>query len=207
MASTEPETDAAQPLKASGRLLNSPADRLHLPGFPRESEYHFPGWITAGGRFGYYRAELQARVYPDIDVDSDGDPVFLEKGDPGWGFFRVYTMSVDTDLSYELADSEGPPMPLELVWNDFQMIHRFRHWSEANAGDAGVDYLKLPESRVISKIADYEWGEVEPNEETTVYFDFPLWRTANTVNKLDKCRCRLYPHLTNCQCAPPVSQP
>ena len=114
-------------------------------------------------------AEIEMRLFPDEDEEERR------------GFFPI---TVRYGIGYMVE------------WTEFDLHDRLQRWGTAKEtkDDEGV---RLPEVRMIFKWRNRkdihfdptEDGEANavPNVRADFYVDFPLWRTTNVMNKLNRC--------------------
>lgn len=124
---------------------------------------------------------LEARLYPDegegfIELTNDNSIMYLDLWEGEW------------------RDSSTRWM---LQWTDFP-VERLRTWAVANDPQATVD-VTLPEVRLILKWTAETRGSFD-DYEVERYLDVPLWRTANVVNKLERCSCQMRRSMDSARC-------
>lgn len=123
---------------------------------------------------------LEARLFPD---NGEG---FIELGDH------------NSVVYGQLWDGEWFPYARRwmLQWTDFP-VERLRTWAVANDPQATAN-VTLPEVRLILKWTD-TIGRSD-GYEVERYLDVPLWRTANVVNKLERCSCKMRRNMDSARC-------
>lgn len=117
--------------------------------------------------------DFEVRLFPD---DGEGF-VALERGR-------------DITVYMQLWEREWSPLAGHwmLQWNTFP-VERLRTWAVANDPQA-IAEVALPEARLILKWSEEVRGSRE-DYEVEKYLDIPLWRTANVINKLERCSCTM----------------
>ena len=117
--------------------------------------------------------DFEVRLFPD---DGEGF-VALERGR-------------DINVYMQLWEREWWPSGRRwmLQWNTFP-VERLRTWAVANDPQATAE-VALPEARLILKWSQEVRGSRE-DYEVEKYLDIPLWRTANVINKLERCSCTM----------------
>ena len=124
---------------------------------------------------------LEARLYPD---NGEG---FIELGNH------------NSVMYGQLWEGEWlfGPWSWMLQWTDFP-LERLRTWAVANDPQATAN-VTLPEVRLILKWTETIRGSFE-DYEVERYLDVPLWRTANVVNKLERCSCQMRRNMDSARC-------
>ena len=125
--------------------------------------------------------KLEARLYPDggkgfIELDDKNSHIHLDLWEGYWWDSGTRWM---------------------LQWTDFP-VERLRTWAVADDPQATAN-VTLPEVRLILKwtaTTIYAHHEYEVER----YLDVPLWRTANVVNKLERCSCQMRRRMDSARC-------
>ena len=160
-----------------------------------------PQWLCGDGSFqcGGVNLKLEVRVMPEVYTDGvplpkipDADRSSLPDDEKmkSKGFFPVEMFAI-----YSRADPlVGAPRefkPKVLAWTGAdETVKRFCYWSTAenrNAMPGDPDRVLSPEARIVLRITSN--GRWQSDAGDTLYFDIPIWRPINAVNKLDRWFC------------------
>lgn len=126
--------------------------------------------------------DMEVRLFPD----DDGGPL---------GFFPVKMHMIYFAHSHtDPGRDHGPARIME--WTGFDLHDRFKRWGTAKEtrDDEGV---RVPEVRLILKwtrkrdvdfIPSGGWKRTWAKDlDVTYHAEYPMWRTSNVMNKLERC--------------------